>query len=121
MKPDGLEKVNGFYVLVKQEKVEETYGESGIVIHASEQAKRLSQNAIYYGEVVDIGETAWYDYTHKYGQKVAEPWAKIGDRVVFTKHGGRHIELPGSDEEYVVVRDGDILVNLEKQKEVSHE
>jgi co-chaperonin GroES (HSP10) len=118
MKPDGLQKVNGFYVLVKQEKVEET-SEGGIIIHASEQAKRLEQNAIYFGEVVDIGETAWYDYTHKYGQKVAEPWAKIGDRVVFTKHGGRHIELPGSDEEYVVVRDGDILVTLEK--EVSHE
>lgn len=116
MKPKGLEKVNGFYVLVKQDKVEETYGDSGIIKYSSEYAKKLEQNSTYVGTVIDIGETAWYDYTHKYGKQVAQPWAKVGDRVLFTKHGGRHIQLPDSDEEYVVVRDGDILLNLEKEE-----
>lgn len=111
----GLKAVSGFYVLVKPEKVEEV-SEAGIVLHASEYHKRLEQNAIYVGEIVAIGESAWYDYTHKYGKRVFKDWACIGDRILYTKHGGRIVEIPDNEEQYVVVRDGDILLVLEKKE-----
>ena len=101
MKP----RVCGHYVLIKQDKVEEVT-QGGIVI--PEKHRQLEQNATYTGVIADIGETAWYDYCYKYGEKVAEKWAKVGDRVVFTKYGHRSVEIPDSDEEddYVVVNDG---------------
>ena len=110
-----IKAVCGHRVLIKREKIEEV-SEGGIVIHASEKEKRREEAGICVGEIVAVGETAWYDYTHKFGEKVGEKWADVGDRVLFTKYGGRHVELPGEkkEDDYVVVNDGDVLAILEK-------
>ena len=117
MKPKGVKSVSGFYVLVKPEKIEEV-SKGGIITVASEYQKKLEQASIYIGEIVAIGDSAWYDYTHKYGKQIFARWAEVGDRVLYTKHGGRHVEIPGDDgeEDYVIVRDGDILLVLENKK-----
>ena len=111
MKP----KVCGYRVLIRPEKIEEV-SKGGIVIHASEYQKKREQAGNYTGTVVAVGESAWYDYTHKNGKRIFENWAKIGDRVLYTKYGGRHVEIPSPDgkEDYVVVNDGDVLLVLEK-------
>ena len=114
MKP----KVCGYRVLIKPEKVEEVT-KGGIIVHASDYEKKREQAGVYIGEIAAIGESAWYDYTHKYGKRVFEDWAKAGDRVLYTRYGGRHVEIPSQDgkEDYVVVNDGDVLLILEKQEE----
>ena len=104
-----LPRVCGYRVLIKPEKIEEV-SEGGIVIHASEYAKKREQAGVYTGEIVSIGESAWYDYTHKNGKRVFENWAKVGDVVTYTKYGGRHVEIPGQKENYVVVNDSDVLL-----------
>jgi len=109
-------RICGFRVLIKQDSAEEKT-EWGFVLEASEEKKKLVQNAVYTGELIQVGPTAWYDYSHKYGKKICEPWARIGDRVLFTKHGGRYVEIPDTaeDENYVVVNDGDVLMVLDKE------
>ncbi len=113
-----IHSVCGHYVLIKPDKIEDV-SEGGIIIHAGEYQKKLEENAVYTGTVIGFGESAWYDYTHKYGKKEFARWAEVGDHVLYTKHGGRHIEIPCEDGElrYVVVRDGDVLLVLRRAKD----
>lgn len=111
-----MPRVCGFRVLIKPDRVEEV-SEGGIVIHASEREKQREQAGIYTGTVIEVGESAWYDYTHKYGERKFAPWANVGDQVLYTKYGGRHVEVPGDDDEdYVIVNDGDVLMVLGENK-----
>lgn len=110
--------VCGYRVLIKPDKIEEV-SVGGIIIHASEKEKRREKAGIYTGTIVSVGESAWYDYTHHYGERCFKNWAQVGDRVLYTKYGGRHVDVPGENEaeDYVVVDDGDVLLILERKGE----
>lgn len=54
------------------------------------------------GEVVAVGPGRILDN----GTKVA-PEVKVGDRVIYSKYSGTEVKVDG--EEYLIVREGDIL------------
>lgn len=62
------------------------------------------QASVDEGTVVAIGPTAWKDFG-------SEPWAKVGDRVVFAKNAGRPVKDPEQkDKHFVVMNDEDVIL-----------
>jgi co-chaperonin GroES (HSP10) len=55
------------------------------------------------GVVVGIGDQSWKDIGN------GEPWAKVGDHILYSKYGGKLIKDPESGIEYVVLNDKDVL------------
>lgn len=97
----------GHRVLVKPDPAEKKT-ESGIIIQY-ESKSRVDQAQVT-GTLVDIGSSAWKDYSD------GQPWAKVGDRVLFAKFGGYEINIKG--ELHRVMNDEDITaVILEGEDE----
>jgi chaperonin GroES len=91
----------GDRVLIRVEEIEETTP-GGILVPQTELAKHeMAQIA---GILVAHGMDAWNDYM--------EPFAEIGDRVLYQRHSG--IQLTGKDGcLYRMVNDTDIIATLE--------
>ena len=85
-------------VVVKLVEVEETTS-SGIILAASAQEKPQI------AEVIAVGPGGMVD-----GKEV-EMYVKVGDKVITSKYSGTEIKLDG--EEYIIVRQGDILAIVE--------
>jgi co-chaperonin GroES (HSP10) len=97
MNNSGLS-VRGHRVLVLPEILEEKT-ESGIITRVAGYGDR-EQMAQVKGVIVSIGNTAWADQI--------EPWAELGDVVIFAKYSG--IIHKGKDgKEYRVISDLDIV------------
>lgn len=88
----------GDRVVIKHFEAEETT-KSGIILTGS--AKEKPQEAL----VVAVGPGGMVD-----GQKV-EMEVKEGDKVIYSKYAGTEVEM--EDQEYVVVRQSDILAIVE--------
>lgn len=101
-------KVKGPRVLVRQDKLEEidpifaNAKRAGIAIAESSREKKLEQNAVDEGIVVDIGMRCWHEPVGD-----GTPWCQIGDRVVFARYGGS-IRKEGNDI-FILLNDEDIL------------
>ncbi len=85
-------------VVVKMVEAEETT-KSGIILTGA--AKEKPQIA----EVVEVGPGGLVD-----GKEVVMT-VKVGDKVITSKYSGTEIKLDG--EEYIIVRQGDILAIVE--------
>ena len=85
-------------VVLKAAKAEETT-KSGIILTGA--AKEKPQIA----EVVEVGPGGLVD-----GKEVVMT-VKVGDKVITSKYSGTEIKLEG--EEYIIVRQGDILAIVE--------
>lgn len=85
-------------VVVKLTEVEETTS-SGIILAASAQEK--SQVA----EVLAVGPGGTVD-----GKEV-KMYVKVGDKVITSKYSGTEVKL--NNEEYIIVRQSDILAVVE--------
>ena len=85
-------------VLIKMTEAEETT-KSGIILTA--QAAEKPQVA----EVIAVGPGGVVD-----GKEV-EMYVKVGDKVITSKYGGTEVKLGG--EEYIIVRQADILAVVE--------
>ncbi|MBP5197838.1 MAG: co-chaperone GroES [Lachnospiraceae bacterium] len=85
----------GDRVVLKQLKEEETT-QSGIVLPGQNKEKPQQ------GEVVAVGPGGMVD-----GKEVAMA-VKVGDQVIFSKYSGNEVKL-GENEEYIIVRQNDIL------------
>ena len=88
----------GDRVVLKQSVVEETTV-SGIILSSKSQEK--PQEA----EVVAVGPGGLVD-----GKEVTMQ-VKVGDKVIFSKYAGNEVKL--DKEEYIIVRQGDILAIVE--------
>ena len=88
----------GDKVVIKMVECEETT-KSGIILAGS--AKEKPQIA----QVVEVGPGGMVD-----GNEVVMT-VKVGDKVVTNKYSGSEIKLDG--EEYIIVRQGDILAIVE--------
>ena len=84
----------GDRVVLKQLKAEETT-KSGIVLPG--QAKEKPQQA----EVVAVGP----------GTEKVKMEVKVGDQVIYSKYAGNEVKL--GDEEYMIVKQNDILAIVE--------
>lgn len=87
-------------MLIKPDEIE-TKTESGIELVLNEDRELAAQE---YGTIIDIGPDAWYDKPSK--------WAKVGDRIVYSRYGGKFVRYPGELEKYVVLNDEDVLAVL---------
>lgn len=85
-------------VVVKLTQVEETTS-SGIILAASAQEKPQI------AEVLAVGPGGMVD-----GKEV-EMFVKVGDKVITSKYSGTEVKL--DNEEYIIVRQNDILAVVE--------
>lgn len=104
-----LPKPCGHRVIVKPDTLDDAHSKmlgnelrkAGFVIETGGDKKRI-ENAIDTGVLVEVGKTAWKAFDD------GEPWAAVGDRVYFSKHGGNLIEDPETKEKYRLLNDEDI-------------
>ena len=88
----------GDRVVLKQTEKEETT-KSGIILAAKSQEKPVT------AEVVAVGPGGMVD-----GKEVTMQ-VKVGDQVIYSKFAGNEVKL--DEEEYVIVRQNDILALVE--------
>ena len=88
----------GDRVVLKQTEKEETT-KSGIILAAKSQEKPVT------AEVVAVGPGGMVD-----GKEVTMQ-VKVGDQVIYSKFAGNDVKL--DEEEYVIVRQNDILAIVE--------
>ena len=88
----------GERVVLKETVAEETT-KSGIILAG--QAKEKPQ----YAEVVEVGPGAVVD------GKVVPMEVKVGDKVIYSKYAGMEVKL--GDDEYIIVKQSDILAIVE--------
>ena len=88
----------GDRVVLKQSEKEETT-KSGIILTAKAQEKPVT------AEVVAVGPGGMVD-----GKEVTMQ-VKVGDQVIYSKYAGNEVKL--DEEEYVIVRQNDILAIVE--------
>ena len=92
----------GYRILVKADEIEEET-EAGIFIVQDKNMERAAQMK---GTLVAVGEYAWDRYDN--------PWAKVGDCVLYAKHSGKNVEDPVTKENYVIMNDEDLIAVLER-------
>ena len=88
----------GDRVVLKQTEKEETT-KSGIILAAKSQEKPVT------AEVVAVGPGGMVD-----GKEVTMQ-VKVGDQVIYSKFAGNEVKL--DDEEYIIVKQSDILAIVE--------
>ena len=94
----------GNRVLIKPEKLEDIdpvwakAKAAGIQIPDTHMVRQ--ERIVEIGTVLEIGENAWDDFQ-------GPCWCKVGDKVGFTKYGGKIIKY--NDEEFYLLEDIDIL------------
>lgn len=96
----------GHTVLILPKEVAEKTS-SGIIISSSTEHERLEM-AQMYAVVVAVSPVAWSDQE--------EPFAKVGDEIIFTKYAGHLFE--GKDGvTYRLINDLDVKATLDKDEE----
>ena len=102
--------VRGYHVLVKPDKIEDAdpklkkMKEIGLIRADHEDALR-EQAGIDKGKVIAIGPTAYHN-------EIAEgrpAWCSVGETVVFAKYAGKAVNDPHDGEQYLVLKDDDII------------
>ena len=88
----------GDRVVLKQTEKEETT-KSGIILAAKAQEKQVT------AEVIAVGPGGMVD-----GKEVTMQ-VKVGDQVIYSKYAGNEVKL--DEEEYVIVKQSDILAIVE--------
>ena len=85
-------------VVLKQCQAEETT-KSGIILASAAQEKPME------AEVIAVGPGGMVD-----GKEVTMQ-VKVGDQVIYSKYAGNEVKL--DDEEYIIVKQSDILAVVE--------
>jgi len=98
----------GHRVLIKPKTVEEK-SDGGIILHNNDIQKKLERAGNDIGTVYSVGMNAWKAYDG------GEPWAVVGDKVIYAKYGGVFVTNPLDGEEYVLINDADVSCVLKRQ------
>lgn len=75
--------------------------------------KNLENAAMITGTVVAVGPQAWKAFGPNF---TGEPWAKVGDRIMYSKYSGNVIFDPETDIEYKIMNDEDITAVITGEK-----
>ena len=100
-------KVTGYYVRVKRDEIKKQT-ESGIILATDEKLDKAAMNK---GVVIDIGPAAW---CAKWLGSGKIPWCKAGDRICFAKYAGTTFVDEETKEEFLLIRDEDVLMVIEE-------
>lgn len=84
-------------VLVKPDPVETKVG--SIIIA---QDEKIMKYETVTGEVVAVGPGCWAG---------EPPWCAVGDRVYYTRHGGKYVK--DGDQELLVLSDEDVIAVIQ--------
>lgn len=95
-------KAVGHYVLIEPDKAEETSA-GGIVISLDTTRE---QAATTQGVIVDVGPNAWKAFDD------GEPWAQVGNHVVFAKYAAKEIVDPETEKVYFLMSDENIIAKI---------
>lgn len=94
VKPDSLTTIDPIFASAKAAGFE-----------LLERTERQEATIIDTGIVVQMGPTAYKDFGG------ADNWCKIGDRVSYTRHGGKMIANPDdAEEKWLVLNDEDVIM-----------
>ena len=110
-------KALGYRLLIKPDDVETSHEVKGTDIKiAIAVDEKLYKATMSVGTVIDIGPLAWIDYNKNAILK--KPWVEVGDKILYSRYGGKLIKDPDTDEDFVVLDDGDVLCKIvEKEQE----
>lgn len=97
----------GHRVLIKPDDIEKKT-EFGLVLVVDEKQEKAAQ---VIGTVVAIGKNAWKAFDDGHA------WAKVGDKVAYTRYAGKPVKDPETDEDFLVVNDEDITCRITEGKE----
>lgn len=92
---------------VLEEKDEVFRRAHAVGITVVKEEREREQMAIDTGEVVDIGVTAFQDFSPGLPSPI-----KIGDKVVYAKYGGKAIIDPETSIRYIALNDEDIIAKF---------
>lgn len=68
------------------------------------------QDSVDTGKVVSVGDTAWKDFG-------GEPWAEVGDTIVFAKHSGKKVEDPTNKKKhFIIINDEDVIAVISEKE-----
>lgn len=93
----------GHKILVK---VEEADLKTDWGFEVVSENKRLENAAQIIGELHSVGSQAWKAFGPDFS---GEPWAKVGDKVLFAKYAGEVVTDPETEEQYRMMNDDDII------------
>jgi len=102
----------GHRIIVRPDKIEEKVGS----LYITEQAKDMEVRAASMGVIVAKGKSAWKAFDD------GEPWASVGDRVMFATYAGRDVpkalayRVAPTADRLVVLNDEDILMIVREEK-----
>ena len=111
-------KALGYRLLIKPDEVETSHEVKGTDIKiAIAVDEKLYKATMSTGIVIDIGPLAWVDYNKN--SVLKNPWVKIGDKILYSRYGGKLIQDPETKEEFIILDDGDVLCKIidKEQKE----
>lgn len=117
-------KASGWRILIEPIAVEEE-SKGGIVL--AEATKEAQRYLRHFGQVLDVGPTAYQDekFRNRYGEKV--PWCKVGDWVNYGRHAGQDIAIKVFDKDgndtgdvlpLKLVNDDDILAVIDDPRAI---
>lgn len=97
----------GFKVLVYPDKVDNVEKfENSVIEKVDLRPERQKVAEEQSGTIVAIGAMAWKAFDR--GAPDWTPWAEVGDKVLFTKYGGKWVKDHITGVEYILLNDEDI-------------
>jgi len=110
----------GYRVWIKPEYENEHSVEGTDIKLILAESDRTGIAAVTVGWVIGVGPTAFmFDReAARTGQRspLNEPWCKVGDKVLYSKYGGRVIVDPKTDEKTIVINDQEIIMVLDDEE-----
>jgi len=91
-----------YHLIIATEEVEKI-SKGGIVMMTENEAKREKLGSAQ-GYIIAIGPHAWEELSN------GEPWAEIGDKVVFDRYAGTVPQVDGLDDgRFRILKDEDVI------------
>ena len=109
-------KALGYRLIVKPDNVKTSHEVKGTDIKlAIAVDEKLYKATMSVGTVIDIGPLAWIDYNKNAVLK--KPWVKIGDKILYSRYGGKLIQDPDTEEDFIILDDGDVLCKIVEKEQ----
>lgn len=107
-------KAVGYKILVKPDDIEREHEIEGTNLKLQiVQDERMAKASQVSGILVDVGPYAWKAFDKDF---TGEPWAKVGDKVYYSKYAGKVITDPDTEEELLIMTDEDINCVVVKER-----
>lgn len=116
----GQMEICGHKVLVKPDPIEKTHdlgnGKQLVLAGQDEKMQRALQQ---WGTIVGVGPDAWLAFRKIDDNGIernGKPWAKVGDKVFYSRNAGRFVNHPETDELFTLMNDNDVSIVYRKDE-----